>query len=25
VLQLLENADCMYRSIGKEAQYCATS
>ncbi|MFD7813630.1 M14 family metallopeptidase [Streptomyces sp. NPDC059785] len=22
VLQLLENADCMYRSIGKEAQYC---
>lgn len=23
VLQLLENADCMYRSIGKEAQYCA--
>ncbi|MCX4715668.1 M14 family metallopeptidase [Streptomyces virginiae] len=24
VLQLLENADCMYRSIGKEAQYCAT-
>ncbi|MEU1802104.1 M14 family metallopeptidase [Streptomyces sp. NPDC019937] len=25
VLQLLENADCMYRSIGKEAQYCATA
>ncbi|MER5968578.1 M14 family metallopeptidase [Streptomyces sp. NPDC002055] len=24
VLQLLENADCMYRSIGKEQQYCAT-
>ncbi|MET9293737.1 M14 family zinc carboxypeptidase [Streptomyces sp. NPDC003077] len=24
VLQLLENSDCMYRSIGKEAQYCAT-
>ncbi|MFB7516721.1 M14 family metallopeptidase [Streptomyces sp. NPDC056144] len=23
VLQLLENADCMYRSIGKQAQYCA--
>ncbi|MFD6988204.1 M14 family metallopeptidase [Streptomyces sp. NPDC059943] len=23
VLQLLENADCMYRSIGKESQYCA--
>ncbi|MFF7185305.1 M14 family metallopeptidase [Streptomyces sp. NPDC008222] len=22
VLQLLENADCMYRSIGKEARYC---
>ncbi|MBV7699933.1 M14 family metallopeptidase [Streptomyces sp. TRM70350] len=22
VLQLLENADCMYRSIGKEDQYC---
>ncbi|MFF9338565.1 M14 family metallopeptidase [Streptomyces sp. NPDC014773] len=22
VLQLLENADCMYRSIGKQAQYC---
>lgn len=22
VLRLLENADCMYRSIGKEAQYC---
>ncbi|MEV7991695.1 M14 family metallopeptidase [Streptomyces sp. NPDC086077] len=22
VLQLLENSDCMYRSIGKEAQYC---
>ncbi|GGS25623.1 M14 family metallopeptidase [Streptomyces griseoviridis] len=25
VLQLLENADCMYRSIGKQAQYCAAS
>ncbi|GGP89353.1 M14 family metallopeptidase [Streptomyces roseolilacinus] len=25
VLQLLENADCMYRSIGKQQQYCATS
>ncbi|MCH0541086.1 zinc carboxypeptidase [Streptomyces sp. MUM 203J] len=25
VLQLLENADCMYRSIGKEQQYCAGS
>ncbi|MGP4002704.1 M14 family metallopeptidase [Streptomyces sp. 8N706] len=25
VLQLLENADCMYRSIGKEQQYCASS
>ncbi|MET8680723.1 M14 family metallopeptidase [Streptomyces sp. NPDC004647] len=25
VLQLLENADCMYRSIGKEDQYCSTS
>ncbi|MFI2240170.1 M14 family metallopeptidase [Streptomyces chrestomyceticus] len=25
VLQLLENSDCMYRSIGKEAQYCKTS
>ncbi|WP_149183887.1 M14 family metallopeptidase [Streptomyces sp. TRM49041] len=25
VLQLLENADCMYRSIGKEQQYCAAS
>ncbi len=25
VLQLLENSDCMYRSIGKEAQYCRTS
>ncbi|RSS80957.1 M14 family metallopeptidase [Streptomyces sp. WAC06614] len=25
VLQLLENADCMYRSIGKEAQYCTTA
>ncbi|MFJ2827738.1 M14 family metallopeptidase [Streptomyces sp. NPDC087263] len=23
VLQLLENADCMYRSIGKATQYCA--
>ncbi|WP_405924150.1 M14 family metallopeptidase [Streptomyces sp. NBC_00035] len=23
VLQLLENSDCMYRSIGKEATYCA--
>ncbi|WP_369248885.1 M14 family metallopeptidase [Streptomyces sp. R41] len=23
VLQLLENADCMYRSIGKETQYCS--
>ncbi|MGW4150945.1 M14 family zinc carboxypeptidase, partial [Streptomyces albogriseolus] len=22
VLQLLENADCMYRVIGKESQYC---
>ncbi|GHJ94907.1 carboxypeptidase T [Streptomyces sp. NE5-10] len=22
VLKLLENADCMYRSIGKQAQYC---
>ncbi|MBW5425761.1 zinc carboxypeptidase [Streptomyces sp. BG9H] len=22
VLQLLENSDCMYRSIGKEQQYC---
>jgi carboxypeptidase T len=22
VLQLLENADCMYRSIGKQAQRC---
>ncbi|MEU9911641.1 M14 family metallopeptidase [Streptomyces sp. NPDC051001] len=22
VLQLLENSDCMYRSIGKETQYC---
>ncbi|MFC4496134.1 M14 family metallopeptidase [Streptomyces ovatisporus] len=22
VLQLIENADCMYRSIGKEAEYC---
>ncbi|WP_432248100.1 M14 family metallopeptidase [Streptomyces sanyensis] len=22
VLQLLENSDCMYRSIGKESQYC---
>ncbi|MFD5697975.1 M14 family metallopeptidase [Streptomyces lasiicapitis] len=25
VLQLLENSDCMYRSIGKEQQYCAGS
>ncbi|GGR28228.1 M14 family metallopeptidase [Streptomyces roseolus] len=25
VLQLLENADCMYRSIGKQAQYCGTA
>ncbi|MGB8942729.1 MAG: M14 family metallopeptidase [Streptomyces sp.] len=24
VLQLLENADCMYRSIGKEGQYCTS-
>ncbi|MFJ8664870.1 M14 family metallopeptidase [Streptomyces sp. NPDC093600] len=24
VLQLLENADCMYRSIGKASQYCAS-
>ncbi|MFJ6246496.1 MULTISPECIES: M14 family metallopeptidase [unclassified Streptomyces] len=24
VLQLLENADCMYRSIGKQGQYCAS-
>ncbi|WP_030749971.1 M14 family metallopeptidase [Streptomyces sp. NRRL F-5135] len=24
VLQLVENADCMYRSIGKEATYCAS-
>ncbi|WP_031508325.1 M14 family metallopeptidase [Streptomyces megasporus] len=24
VLLLLENADCMYRSIGKEARYCAS-
>ncbi|MEV5674085.1 M14 family metallopeptidase [Streptomyces sp. NPDC052179] len=23
VLQLIENADCMYRSIGKQAQYCS--
>ncbi|MCK8679923.1 M14 family metallopeptidase [Streptomyces lichenis] len=23
VLQLVENADCMYRSIGKEQQYCS--
>ncbi|GAA2783610.1 M14 family metallopeptidase [Streptomyces showdoensis] len=23
VLQLLENSDCMYRSIGKAAQYCS--
>ncbi|WP_267243140.1 M14 family metallopeptidase [Streptomyces sp. PR69] len=23
VLELLENSDCMYRSIGKEQQYCA--
>ena len=22
VLQLIENADCMYRSIGKEEEYC---
>ena len=22
VLQLMENADCMYRSIGKEGKYC---
>lgn len=25
VMILLENADCMYRSIGKEAQYCTVS
>ncbi|MFF8384315.1 M14 family metallopeptidase [Streptomyces kanasensis] len=25
VLQLVENADCMYRSIGKEQQYCAAA
>ncbi|MEV6956642.1 M14 family metallopeptidase [Streptomyces sp. NPDC051183] len=25
VLQLIENSDCMYRSIGKEAQYCPAS
>ncbi|MBB5938220.1 M14 family metallopeptidase [Streptomyces zagrosensis] len=25
VLQLLENSDCMYRSIGKEQQYCSGS
>ncbi|TJZ45357.1 zinc carboxypeptidase [Streptomyces piniterrae] len=25
VLQLLENSDCMYRSIGKEDQYCKGS
>ncbi|MDT9688488.1 M14 family metallopeptidase [Streptomyces sp. P9(2023)] len=24
VLQLLENSDCMYRSIGKQAQYCTS-
>ncbi|WP_175408511.1 M14 family metallopeptidase [Streptomyces sp. TRM64462] len=24
VLQLVENADCMYRSIGKEQQYCSS-
>ncbi|MEU7643438.1 M14 family metallopeptidase [Streptomyces huasconensis] len=24
VLQLMENADCMYRSIGKEQQYCTS-
>ncbi|MEU8519608.1 M14 family metallopeptidase [Streptomyces sp. NBC_01216] len=24
VLRLLENADCMYRSIGKQDQYCAS-
>ncbi|GGT52706.1 M14 family metallopeptidase [Streptomyces purpureus] len=24
VLQLVENADCMYRSIGKEQQYCTS-
>ncbi|MFF8278620.1 M14 family metallopeptidase [Streptomyces lateritius] len=24
VLQLLENADCMYRSIGKASQYCTS-
>ncbi|MEU6989637.1 M14 family metallopeptidase [Streptomyces sp. NPDC046465] len=24
VLQLLENSDCMYRSIGKEQQYCTS-
>ncbi|CAM5411340.1 carboxypeptidase T [Streptomyces spiroverticillatus] len=24
VLQLLENSDCMYRSIGKEQQYCVS-
>ncbi|MFE0699600.1 M14 family metallopeptidase [Streptomyces sp. NPDC058872] len=24
VLQLLENADCMYRSIGKQQQYCTS-
>ncbi|RPK69089.1 Zinc carboxypeptidase precursor [Streptomyces sp. ADI96-02] len=23
VLQLIENSDCMYRSIGKQAQYCS--
>ncbi|MGH3804733.1 MAG: M14 family metallopeptidase, partial [Pseudonocardiaceae bacterium] len=25
VLQLIESADCMYRSIGKQAQYCTGS
>ncbi|MER5890263.1 M14 family metallopeptidase [Streptomyces sp. NPDC001941] len=25
VLQLVENSDCMYRSIGKEQQYCTAS
>ena len=25
VLQLLENADCMYRVIGKQAQYCGVA
>ena len=23
VLRLLENADCMYHAIGKQAQYCS--